>query len=162
VTPAARASLYAAAVDADAAQAWFTAGAIVFMAAGGGHALLTLIDTVRPIWFAPNDASVKPVMEGTGIRFRRLFPGDGERPSLWSFWLGFNVSHGLGAFAFGLLCLLIAGEDFELVERIDALEPVTIAIAAAYFAIALRYWFWVVQILTGAATLCFAVAAVVS
>ena len=99
-------------------------------------------------------------MEGTGIRFRGLFAGDGDKPSIWTFWLGFNVSHGLGAFTFGLLCVLIGSYDFELVERIDAFQLVTIAVSAAYFAIALRYWFWVVRILTGAATVCFTVAAV--
>ncbi len=142
------------------AQAWFTAGAIVFMGAGGGHALLTLVDTVRPTGFTPIDDSVRSVMQGTGIRFRALFAGDEGRPSIWTFWLGFNVSHGLGAFTFGLLCVLIGNYDFELVERIDAFQLVTIAVSAAYFAIALRYWFWVVRILTGAATVCFTVAAV--
>jgi hypothetical protein len=144
------------------AQAWFTAGAIVFMVAGGGHALLALVDTLRPTWFAPNDAAAQQVMRGTGMRFRRLFPGNGERPSMWTFWLGFNVSHGLGAFAFGLLCLLIASSDFVLVERIGALRPVTVGVAAAYFAIALRYWFWTVAVMTGAATACFAIAALLA
>ena len=143
------------------AQTWFDTGAILVMAAGGGHVLLTFVDTVRPTWFAPVDMSVKRAMEGTGMRFRGAFPGDESRPSLWSFWLGFNASHGLGAFTFGLLCLLISLDDYQLVERIDALQPVTIAISAAYFAIALRYWFWTVQLLVGVATVCFALAAVV-
>ncbi len=149
-------------MNAGAAQAWFTAGAIVFMVAGGGHALLTLLDTVRPTFFAPVKNSVKPVMEGTGIGFRRLFPGDAATPSMWRFWLGFNLSHSLGAVAFGLFCLLIAGYDFELVVRIDAIRPLTIAVSAAYFAIALRYWFYAVAIVTGAATACFTIATVLS
>jgi hypothetical protein len=149
-------------VNAGAAQAWFSAGAIVFMVAGGGHALLTLVDAFRPLFFAPIEGSVKPVLEGTGIRFRRLFPGDAATPSMWRFWLGFNLSHGLGAFAFGLFCLLVAGYDFNLVERIDALQPLTIAVSATYFAIALRYWFYAVMIVTGAATACFTIATVLS
>lgn len=146
-------------MSASAAQTWFIAGAIVFMVAGGGHLLLTLFDTVRPTWFAPNDASVERAMEGTGMRFRRMFPGDGERPSLWSFWLGLNASHGLGACAFGLMCLLIGEHDFALVERVDAIRWVPIAVAAGYLAIAWRYWFWLIRIVAGAATVCFAVAA---
>jgi len=149
-------------VTASAASTWFAVGAIIFMAAGGGHALLTLVDTVRPIWFAPVDRSVKGVMEGTGMRFRALFAGDETRPSMWAFWLGFNVTHGLGAFAFGLLCLLISTHDFALVGQIGALRPITVAISAAYLAVALRYWFWAVRILTGAATVCFALAAILS
>ena len=96
------------------------------------------------------------------MRFRALFAGDETRPSMWSFWLGFNVSHGLGAFAFGLLCLLLSSHDYALVDEIGALRPLTIAVAAAYFAVALRYWFWGVKILTGAATACFVLAALLS
>jgi hypothetical protein len=149
-------------VDVAAAQTWFIAGAIIIILAGGGHAILSLLDTLRPRWFTPIDDSVRSDMEGTGMRFRRPFPGDEATPSIWTFWLGFNVSHGLGAFTFGLLCLLIAIDDFELVKQIDGLWPLTVAIAAAYFAIALRYWFNAVRVLTGAATVCFAMAAVLS
>ena len=141
-------------------QAWFTAGAIVFMLAGGLHALGALLDTVRPTFFAPIEDSVKAEMEGTGMRFRRLFPGDAARQSMWRFWLGFNVSHGLGAFTFGLFSLLIAAN--ELVDRIDAIRPLTVAVSVAYLAISLRYWFYGVVIITGAATVCFTVAAVLS
>ena len=149
-------------MSAGAAQTWFTAGAIVFMAAGGAHALLTLVDTFSPTWFAPIDDSVRKAMSGTGMRFRRPFPGDEAQPSMWTLWLGFNVSHGLGAFAFGLLCLLISSSDFGLVERTGAIRLVAVAVAAAYCAIALRYWFYAIVLLTGAATACFAVAAILA
>ena len=132
----------------------------MFMGAGGGHALLTLVDTVRPTWFTPIDDSVRPVMQAPASGSGACSPVTEDKPSIWTFWLGFNVSHGLGAFTFGLLCVLIGSYDFELVERIDAFQLVTIAVSAAYFAIALRYWFWVVRILTGVATVCFTVAAV--
>jgi len=152
-----------AAVNAGAAQTWFIAGTIVFILAGGLHVLATLLDTVRPTFFAPIERSVKPVMEGTGIRFRRMFPGgSGATPSMWRFWLGFNISHGLGAFTFGLLCLLIATHDFKLVEGIDALRPLTIAFSAACLALSLRFWFYATTILTGIATACFTVATVLS
>ncbi|HET6448444.1 MAG TPA: hypothetical protein VFG31_04975 [Conexibacter sp.] len=98
-------------------------------------------------------------MDGTGMRFRRPFPGNEAKPSMWSFWLGFNVSHGLGVFCIGLLCLLIGSYDFDLVQRIDALQPLTIAIPAIYFVVALRYWFNGVMLLTGVATACFTIAA---
>lgn len=149
-------------MNSGAAQAWFIAGAIVFMLAGGLHALGALLDTVRPTFFAPIEDPVKAVMQSTGMRFRRPFPGDAGRPSMWRFWLGFNVSHGLGAFTFGLFSLLIAAHDFQLIDRIEAIRPLTIAVSAAYLAISLRYWFYGVVIVTGGATMCFIVAAALS
>jgi hypothetical protein len=132
------------------------------MLAGGLHAVGTLIDTIRPTFFTPIEPSVKQEMEGTGVRLVRMFGGGGERPSVWRTWLGFNISHGLGVFSFGLLCLLIASHDFELVKQIDAIRPLTIAFSAAYLALSLRFWFYGPVIVTGVATLCFTVATVLS
>lgn len=61
--------------------------------------------------------------------------------------------------AAGTRCLPIAGCDFALVERIDGLQPLTIAVAAGCFATALRYRFWPIAIMAGSATACFAIAA---
>jgi hypothetical protein len=146
-----------------AAQTWFIAGTIPLMLGGGLHALATLRDTVRPTFFAPIDGSVKPALEATGIRLRRMFPGgSGASPSMWKVWLGINISHGLGVFAFGLVCLLIATHDFKLVESIGAIRPLTIAFSAAYLALSLRFWFYGPAILTASATTCFTVATVLS
>ena len=144
-------------MNSGAAQAWFIAGTIPLILAGGLHVLLTLADTVSPRYFAPRDAALKPALEGTAIRF-----GGHAAPSMWRAWLGFNISHGLGVFTFGLLCLLIATHDFELVERIDAIRPLTIAFSAAYLALSLRFWFYVPAIITGTATACFTIATVLS
>lgn len=149
-------------MNAGAAQAWFIAGTIPLMLAGGGHALATLVDTVRPTFFTPLENSAKTAAEGTGIRLVRMFGVGGARPSMWRMWLGFNISHGLGVFAFGLLCLLIATHDFSLVERVDAIRPLTIAFSAAYLALSLRFWFYGPAIVTGTSTMCFIIATVLS
>jgi hypothetical protein len=81
---------------------------------------------------------------------------------MWRVWLGINIGIGLGVFAFGLLCLLIATHDFKLVERIDAIRPLTIAFPAAYLALSLRFWFYGPALLTATATACFTVATVLS
>jgi len=143
-----------------AAQASFLVGASVYALAGGGHALLSLLDTLRPRWFAPLDPAVAAEMDRTGMRFRAPFPGDAARPTLWRCWLGFNVSHGLGALAFGLVCLLLALDDPDVVTRVALLRPLAIAVSAGYFLIALRYWFNGVQLMTAAATAAFALAAI--
>ena len=144
-------------MNADAAQAWFIAGTIPLILAGGLHALLTLVDTVRPTYFAPRDRSVGPAMEDTPMRF-----GGRAAPSMWNAWLGFNISHGLGVFTVGLLCLLIAAHDFKLVEDIVAIRPLTIAFSAAYLVLSLRFWFYGPAVLCGFATTCFTVATVLS
>jgi hypothetical protein len=142
------------------AKAWFIIGASLFMGAGGGHALVTLLDMVRPTFFTPIDGAVRSAMETTGFRFRSLFPGDdGVRPTMWRIWLGFNASHGIGAFVFGLLCVLIATHDFALVTSIGALRPLTIAVSGAYFLLALRFWFYVPALITAGACACFTIAA---
>lgn len=145
-------------MNAGAAQAWFVAGTIVLMVGGGGlHALATLRGHLAPI-----EGSVKAAMEGTGVRLVRMFGASRSRSSMWSFWLGLNIGQGLGVFSFGLLCLLIATHDFELVERIDAIRPLTIALSAAYLALSLRFWSYAQALLAGSATACFTVAAVLS
>jgi hypothetical protein len=153
-------------VSADAAQWWFIAGAIVAMVAGGSHVILALVDTVRPTFFVPIESSAKTVMEGTGGRLVRMFGGSGAKPSIWRVWLGVHITHGLGVFIFGLLCLLIATYDFDLVKRIDVIRPLTIAVSAAYLAVSLRFFFgpffFGPVVVTASATACFTIAAVLS
>jgi len=150
-------------VSAGVAQEWFVAGTIVLMVGGGGlHALAALRDTIRPKYFAPIEGSVKAAMEGTGVRLVRMFGASRSRSSMWSFWLGLNIGQGLGVFSFGLLCLLIATHDFDLVERIDAIRPLTIALSAGYLVLSLRFWSYAQALLAGSATACFTVAAVLS
>ena len=150
-------------MNAGAAQAWFVAGTIVAMVAGGGHTLLALIDTVRLTFFAPIDAPVRSAMEGSGVRLVRMFGGgSGTRPSVWTVWLGIHLTHGLGLFVFGLLGLLLAVHDFELVKSVDGLLPLAIAASAAYLAISLRFFFYGPVIIAGTATACFSVATVLS
>ncbi len=144
-------------VGQSTAQAWFVAGTVPLILAGALHALLALSDTARPRYFTPRDASLRPALDATPIRF-----GGRAAPSMWRAWLGFNISHGLGVFTFGLLCLLIATHDFTLVERIDAIRPLTIAFSAAYLALSVRFWFWGPALLTGTATACFTIATALS
>jgi hypothetical protein len=149
-------------MSSGAAQTWFIAGAIPLILAGGGHVMLTLLDTARPTFFTPTRDSVRSEMEDGGVRFRGLFPGDERTPSIWRLWLGFNLSHGLGAFAFGLLCLLIGAHDFNLVGQIGGLRALTVAIPAAYLAISLYFWFYVPALVCAVASACFTVSAVLA
>jgi hypothetical protein len=149
-------------MNGGAAQVWFIAGTVVAMLGAGVHALLALIDTVRPTFFAPIENSIRQRMDGSGMRLVRMFGRSGSRPSMWRVWLGINIGIGLGVFAFALLSLLIATHDFKLVERIDALRPLSIAFPAAFLALSLRFWFYLPALISATATVCFTVATVVS
>ena len=144
-------------MSADAGQAWFIAGTIPLILAGALHVVYALIDTVRPTYFAPIEASVRPEMEATGIRLVHE-----SQPSMWKVWLGIHISHGMGVLTFGLLCLLIATHDFALVERIDGIRLLTIAFPAIYLALSLRFWFRAPTLITASALVCFVVAAVLT
>lgn len=63
------------------------------------------------------------------------------RATVWKAWLGFNFSHALGLVFFGVVLLLIAVYDFELVLRLQPLLFLAIVVAAAYVLLAIRYWF---------------------
>jgi len=149
-------------MNAGAAQVWFIAGTVVAMLGAGVHALLALIDTVRPTFFAPIESSIRQGMDGSGMRLVRMFGRSGSTPSMWRVWLGINIGIGLGVFGFALLSLLIATHDFKLVERIDALRPLSIAFPAAFLALSLRFWFYLPALISATATACFTVATVVS
>ena len=149
-------------MSSGAAQSWFTLGAVIMMAVGGLHVALTILDLVRPTFFTSIGDAAKREMEGNGMRFKALFPGDDATPSMWKFWLGLNLSHGLGIFAFGLVCLLIGSHDFDLVGSIGGLRVLTIAVPAAYLTIALPFWFYLPSLVAGSATACFAVSAVLA
>jgi hypothetical protein len=147
----------------DATQLWFIVGTVPLLVGGGAHALLTLVDTVRPTFFVPEERSLKPALERTSFPFRRLVPGgDLARPSMWRAWLGFNISHGLGIFAFGLFALLVALEEPDLLMHASSITLVALAVSATYLAIALRFWFWLPVLIAGSSTTCFAIAALIA
>jgi hypothetical protein len=143
----------------DAAKLLVIVGAAGYILAGAGHAALALWDgIVRPRFFTPIDDRVRPVTDRTGIRFRELFPGSPDRPTMWRAWLGFNISHGLGLTAFGLILLLLAATDFSELTDTGGLMPVALAVSTGYLALGLWSWFYVPALLAGLATTCFAVA----
>ena len=75
--------------------------------------------------------------------------------NLWRAWVGFNLSHSVGAMLFGALAIawpaLSAGSD--------ALAWVPAGVAAVYLAIGLRFWFSVPNAGIALATLAFVAAA---
>ncbi len=81
------------------AQYLLIAGGTIFSILGLLHAIYTIGDIYRPRHLAPKDQAVIDQMASAGVRLAR------GRTNMWDAWLGFNLSHGLGAVMFGLVCV---------------------------------------------------------
>jgi hypothetical protein len=103
------------------------AGAI-FCLLGLLHAIYTLGDIVRPRRLAPSDPDLVARMRSSGLRLSR------DRTNMWDAWLGFNLSHSLGAIVFGILCITATSKP----------SLVWLAVVSLiYLVLAIRFWFYV-------------------
>src|SRR2546426_2324741 len=110
----------------DLARILFALGATPFAAFGLLHALGALADVRHPRWFTPRDDRVRSETAGTAMVFT-------NRTDMWRAWLGFNISHGLGVFLFGALCLLLAAGGFGAGLALRPLLPAGIPRAPLLF-----------------------------
>ncbi|HSE28748.1 MAG TPA: hypothetical protein VLA95_11015 [Gemmatimonadales bacterium] len=109
------------------------AGAI-FVLLGALHALYTLADERRPRRIVPDDLAVRDAMAGTGVRLAR------GGTTMWRAWIGFNLSHALGAVLFGALVMLLGYSWQEPTPpRFILLLP--LGVTLVYLALSVRYWF---------------------
>ena len=123
-------------------------GGSIFAFMGGWHALLTVIDVLRPTRFAPMDDSVRLAMKSTGVRFSR------GRANMWDAWLGFNISHGLGMFLFGAAAAWL-GLNIEHVDVARSVLAIPVVIGLIYFLLSVRFWFYAPAVGSAVATACF-------
>lgn len=127
------------------------AGGAIIGTLGLAHAAFTLMDIRRPRRIVPDDPAVITAMERSTVRLSR------GASTMWAAWIGFNLSHSLGAllFAGGAIALgvLLPG---SAVPRSLLLLPV--AVGATYLWIAVKYWFRTPLLGIGAATACFLLA----
>lgn len=117
-------------------------GALLFAVAGGmymlagfSHTLGTLIDVRSPRFFTPTDDRVRQAMIGARVRLA------GDRGDMWRAWLGFNISHGLGAFFFGAIVLGSAFHGGLFSADLVALAPFYLSVAIIYVIVSWRFWF---------------------
>jgi len=118
---------------------------------GALHALYTFLDMRNPRRIVPDDPAVITAMQNSKIRLTR-----GES-TMWQGWVGFNLSHSLGALMFSAACFIVAA-----CFRILAFSPWAIfalaAISALYLLMAAQYWFRIPILGTAIATACLAAA----
>jgi len=123
------------------------AGGLIFSILGLLHVAYTICDISRPKYFAPQDPALIDQMASTGLRFAR------GRTNMWDAWLGFNISHGLGAVIFGLVCIG-AGVFGRTVALPKAALLIPVLVGIIYLLLALRFWFRVPAVGVGVATFC--------
>lgn len=110
------------------------AGGTLFAILGLVHAVYTIGDIYRPRRLAPIDRAMIDQMASTGVRLAR------GRTNMWDAWLGFNLSHSLGAVIFGLVCVG-AGVFARKLALPKATLLIPVLVGAIYFLLAIRFWF---------------------
>ena len=135
------------------AQLLIVLGSLPFLILGVLHAVFTALDMRNPRRLVPKDAAVADAMAKTTIR---LAPSR----TMWRAWVGFNLSHSLGAVVFGLLYLLLAVLEFDVLTSRPVFVYLAVIIGGIYVTLSLKYWFIVPTVGTGLGTLCFLLGAV--
>jgi hypothetical protein len=71
----------------------------------------------------------------------RVSPILTSQMSMWNAWIGFNVSHSLGAISFGLVYIIIALENYEYLKTSVALNVLLLIVPLILLILAVKYWF---------------------
>ena len=123
-------------------------GALIFFALGAYHGILTLRDLSAPRAFTPTDENVRLAMQDSRLALSQSI-------NLWDAWLGFNLSHSLGLLLFGGSLTAIAWLHFPVFVRNPPIQVAALVVAAAYFVLSVRFWFWAPALATGICLACF-------
>ena len=136
-------------------QALFILGASIFVFLGSLHGLYTVIDEFRPRKLAPKDTALVETM--------RMAPlGITADTNMWRAWIGFNLSHSVGAVALGLLYLYFATSHVAFLVSAPPLLWAAPIIGGLYIYMAWRYWFSVPLIGVCVSTAAFATGALIA
>ena len=116
---------------------------------GALHAVYTLADLRSPRRIVPDDPAVIAAMQTSKIRLTR-----GES-SVWQGWVGFNLSHSLGAVLFGAVVVLVGRSEASFQAQAGVFLPLANVVSVCYLAIGLRCWFRAPLIGIALAGVCF-------
>ena len=125
----------------------FLAAALPFILLGGVHGVLTLRDTRKPIALSPTDPKLREAMAESGL----LVSG---RMNLWLAWIGFNLSHSLGAVLFGVVLVRVGRSEAEFARQAGLFLPLGLVTSFAYLWLAVKYWFRAPALGIGLSVLC--------
>ena len=112
----------------------FLGGASPFLLLGAAHAWATPTTIGEKKGLSPRDPELAEAMARATIRLTR-------RTDLWRAWVGFNLSHGLGAVVFGTMVMVTGRSDAAFSSDASLMIPIATLIAALYLGLAMKYWF---------------------
>ncbi len=117
----------------DLSRYLFLAGALPFIVLGAIHAIETPTRPEQAKGLSPRDPEYRQGMSQQTLQLTR-------RTNLWLTWVGFNLSHSLGAVLFGG-AVLLAGRSTAAFQANGPFVPFAVLVSAAYLAIGALYWF---------------------
>ena len=101
---------------------------------GTAHALVTPLDPVKRKGLSPADAGLAEAMTRSALLLTR-------RTDMWEAWVGFNLSHSLGAAFFGVVVLLVGRSPAAFASAAALFVPLALLVSLAYLVLGVRYWF---------------------
>jgi len=112
----------------------FLAGALPFLFLGIAHALATPRSTSESKGLSPRDPALRDAMARETVLLTR-------RTNLWLAWVGFNLSHGLGAVLFGAVVALSGRSQASFQADGPLFLPLAVLVCGLYLVLGIRYWF---------------------
>lgn len=112
----------------------FLLGALPYLMLGTAHALATPLREGDRRGLSPRDPELAGRMAASPLRMT-------PRTNMWLAWVGFNMSHSLGAVLFGLFVVVIGRSDASFAAQAALCLPLSAAVSAAYLYLATQYWF---------------------
>jgi hypothetical protein len=129
---------------------FFLIGALPFIVLGLAHAVATPQTPADAKGLSPRDPAVRDAMARDRILLTR-------RTTLWLTWVGFNLSHSLGAVLFGAVVVLIGRSSASFEAQASLFLPLAVLVSAIYLVLGVRYWFRTPIIGISLASVCFLV-----
>lgn len=103
----------------------FLAGALPFVVLGVAHAFATPRTPAEAKGLSPRDPALRDAMVRESVLLTR-------RTNLWLAWVGFNLSHSLGAVLFGALVLLIGRSPASFRAEAGVFLPLAVVVSGLY------------------------------
>ena len=129
----------------------FLAGAVPFLLLGTAHAVLTPRQPNERKGLSPSDPRLAESMARSRILLTR-------RTDMWRAWIGFNLSHSLGAVLFGVVVVLVGRTSASFGYNAALFLPLAVVISIAYLSLGIAYWFHTPIIAIGLSVLLFSAA----